>query len=520
MRKVAAMTLRFNNTISNLMMRLVGRNNEASVRYTRRSLLTVAHQSCRRSATRLAFACAVAITPRMALGDPGDPISVQSPTVIIDTASSPTGHAFFVEDKGIYEDVFTALGWKNPVLGGQHGNQTLVHPSLWFDNMVWIPWTNNGVPRINGFFNFLFDGFSIWLGTPWIVPTNNPVMPWQFNWATMEPPDVTGVIFQSGRGFLVASGFAWNSGPTGRLNIFGVTSPAQRYVYAGSPNSDPGVGIRELWWDGSQWNWSDHGRPPFTDKVALGRNSAVWDHMSQQGRVLLVAVNSSDPQSLPQLWDRFWDGSQWWWSELGNPFGTSPALNEQVVEMWSPVVVDGVQNGTYVVTAFVVGLHGTKQNSGNPQYRYELYAREKIGTAGWSDWIQLGNPTHAPFTDRSDAGFSRFVVDQGARWMDGKLLRGSLFGSTAFSTLPDTSNQLIHLFRDNKGWQWDTPVALPQPPAGGGMWIASHVSCAVLTNVFGYPGWHLTALMRDTTGAIWNREYDSNTAAWTWQKLQ
>jgi len=103
--------------------------------------------------------------------------------------------------------------------------------------------------------------------------------------------------------------------------------------------------------------------------------------------------------------------------------------------------------------------------------------------------------------------------------MDGNLLRGSLFGSTTFSISLDTSNHLIHLFRDNSGWQWDTPVALPQPPAAG-LWIGGSVSCAVLTNVFGYPGWHLTALMRDTTDAIWNREYDSNTAAWTWRKLQ
>jgi hypothetical protein len=491
------MTLRFNNIIRNLTGRLGGRNGNSLVRYTCRPLLTVARQSCRRSATRLAFACAVAITPRIALGDP---ISKQSPTVIIDTTSSPTGHAFFVEPKGIYEDVFTALGWTNPVLGGQHGNGTSVDPSLWFDNMVWIPWTNNGVPRINGFFNFSV-GTTILLGTPWMVPTNNPYLPWQFNWATMTPPDAAS--------FFVESGFAWNSGRIGRLNIFGMTSPTKSYVYVGD-------GIRELWWDGSQWNWSDHGTPPGTDTVMLGRNSAVWDHLSQQGRVLVVAANSSDSQSLPQLWDRFWDGSQWSWSQLGNPFGTRTGPNDQVVEMWPPVVVDGVQNATYVVTAFVVGRRGTNMNSLNPQYRYELYAREKIGSAAWSDWMQLGNPTQAPFTDSGNVGYTLFFVDQGARWMDGNLLRGSLFGSTKLT--PD-GNQLIHLFHDNNGWQWDTPVLLPQPQKGGD-WILSRVSCAVLTNVSGYPGWHLTALMRDSTGAIWNREYDSNTAAWTWLKLQ
>jgi hypothetical protein len=129
------MTLRFDDTVGNLTGRPACRNGNSSVHYTRRSLLTVAHQSCRRSATRLAFACAcaVAITPRIALGEW---IGYQSPTVIIDTTNSPTGHAFFLEPNGIYEDVFTAPGWTNPALGGQHGNGTSVDPSMWFDNMV------------------------------------------------------------------------------------------------------------------------------------------------------------------------------------------------------------------------------------------------------------------------------------------------------------------------------------------------------------------------------------------------
>jgi hypothetical protein len=243
----------------------------------------------------------------------------------------------------------------------------------------------------------------------------------------------------------------------------------------------------------------------------LKRNSAVWDHTSQRGHVLVAAQNISDPQSLPQAWDLFWDGSQWSWSQLGNPFGTSTASSDQVVTMVAPVVVDGIQNGSYVLTAFVVGYHGTNMNSGHPQYRYELYAREKVGTGAWSNWIQLGNPVNAPFDD-SGVGGSWFLVDQGARWMDGSLLRGSLFGI-------GPNSELVHLFHDNNGWQWDTPVPLPQPPAAS-IWINSHVSCGVLTNVFGYPGWHLTALMRDNKGVIWNREYDSNTATWTWRTLQ
>src|SRR5262249_47557698 len=154
---------------------------------------------------------------------------------------------------------------------------------------------------------------------------------------------------------------------------------------------------------------------------------------------------------------------------------------------------------------FVVGRRGNNANVFNSQYRYELFAREKIGSAAWSDWMQLGNPKQAPFTDLSNVWSTAFFVDQGARWMDGNLLRGSLFATTG--TSPD-GNQLIHLFHDNNGWHWDKPVLLPQPQKGVNP-IVSRVSCAVLTNVSGYPGWHLTALMRDGTGAIWNRENDS-----------
>jgi hypothetical protein len=106
---------------------------------------------------------------------------------------------------------------------------------------------------------------------------------------------------------------------------------------------------------------------------------------------------------------------------------------------------------------------------------------------------------------------SFFSVDQGVRWFDGSLLRGSLFGT-------DAQNRLIRFsVHDNDSWQWDTPVPLPQPPAPAApIGIASRVSCAVMTDA---SGWHLTALMRDINGTIWNREYEIGTSAWrqSWQ---
>jgi hypothetical protein len=222
------------------------------------------------------------------------------------------------------------FGWSGEL---HHGNGSTVDPSQWSDNMVWVPWTDNGESRLNGFFNFNV-GSTIWLGTPW-AEYSHAILQWQFNWAIMAPP-VDG-------SFIVQSGFGWNSGHTGRLNIFGMTLP----VPAGSviPSTQSGNGIRDLWWDGGQWNWYDHGRPPGTDEVALDRNSAVWDHVAQQGRVFVAA--SADRRALPQVWDLFWDGSQMSWELLGNPFGTSTSSDDQLIEMRAPLVVDGVQNGVY-----------------------------------------------------------------------------------------------------------------------------------------------------------------------------
>jgi hypothetical protein len=425
--------------------------------------------------------------------------------VVVDTGS--TGHAFFAEPTGLYEAFFSPPNWleQNRV---PLGNGTGQDPTLWSDNAVWIAWTNNGMAHISGFFNIAIPGSGgdSLLGSPWSVfapkcqpfkPCHNWLPQWQSGWdPTVGPPD--------SNGFFVESGFGWNNGPTGRLNLFGQTLPARDQVDCCPEPANNG--IRERYWDGSGWHWTDHGRPPGTDTVALGRNSAVWDHVSQQGRVFVAAGNTSDARSIPQLWDRFWDGNQWTWEPLGNPYGTTVAGNDRMVFMQAPVAVDGVLNGNYYLQVFVAGLRVINAQS-IPQYRFELYLIQKDPLQGWSPWYKLLNPDNAPFTtDINSAGASFFTIDQGVRWFDGSVLRGALFGS-------DTSGQLIRWFLDLNtwSWHWDTPSALPSGVIG------SRVSSAVVTDA---SGWHLTALMRDNNGTIWNREYDnSDTGTWaqSWQ---
>src|SRR5260370_18524687 len=126
------MTLQIGGTISNLIRRLIGRNSRTSGRHAGLSPPAPADEAFCRRAIWLGLTCAIVITPRIAVGEP---ISAQSPTVIVDTTNATTGHAFFVEANGIYnginEDFFSAMGWFNPALGGQHGNGTNVDPSQW-----------------------------------------------------------------------------------------------------------------------------------------------------------------------------------------------------------------------------------------------------------------------------------------------------------------------------------------------------------------------------------------------------
>src|SRR5262249_34373652 len=74
--------------------------------------------------------------------------------------------------------------------------------------MVWSPWTRNGMPRINGFFNFE-DGDTIWLGTPGRC------------WSSLESHGHSTDRSQppADGSFVVESGFGWNIRRAGRLNI-------------------------------------------------------------------------------------------------------------------------------------------------------------------------------------------------------------------------------------------------------------------------------------------------------------
>jgi len=67
------------------------------------------------------------------------------------------------------------------------------------------------------------------------------------------------------------------------------------------------------WWDGKQWRWDDHGKPPTS--VYLGTPVSAHAHHDGATQRIHVFFTSIDGH----LWARYWDGVNWHWSDQGTP---------------------------------------------------------------------------------------------------------------------------------------------------------------------------------------------------------
>ncbi len=68
------------------------------------------------------------------------------------------------------------------------------------------------------------------------------------------------------------------------------------------------------WWDGAQWNWENHGRPPGVLHFGPVGVLTVMDSPGSAQRPH-VFVRGSDGN----LWVNWWDGTQWNWMNQGRP---------------------------------------------------------------------------------------------------------------------------------------------------------------------------------------------------------
>ncbi len=103
----------------------------------------------------------------------------------------------------------------------------------------------------------------------------------------------------------------------------------------------------ERFWDGSKWTWSDTGKSVAGDPVILVRgNVASVDNAAVR---INLFVNGSDGR----LWERFWDGSKWTWSDTGLPVYVA---GEPIILVRGNVA--SVDNAAVRINLFVRGADG------------------------------------------------------------------------------------------------------------------------------------------------------------------
>ena len=343
----------------------------------------------------------------------------------------------------------------------RHRNFTNVVPEdSWHDSFVVLAsFAPEGGRRFNGFFGFHDRGTERLAIPSWEPDISGQ---WIYRTGTLTPPGhPTG-----GQGFSPQAGFVWQDpNRRRRLNVFGTI---QRRIGDTVPDSIPANSLRELYWDG-QWRWTDHGQPHEQGRVLIGPNSALWNPITRQGRVFVAAAPRGVGAVGPFVYLRFYDPAVGWtWQNLESPLDTISANNRRdwVTNLTAPVAVSRVENGTYKVNVFVVGLVTTDQFNVPRSFRWELFERFWDG-AVWSPWQRHGPvPGTATAPNQVDVGGA--MMTSGVVWHHGTTLRINLFGHTM-------SGDLIDFLWD--GSRWCSPAPIP----------ASDVRRAVRTSALRVP---------------------------------
>jgi hypothetical protein len=218
----------------------------------------------------------------------------------------------------------------------------------------------------------------------------------------------------------------------------------------------------ERWWDGSQWNWSDHGQP---GSVGLAQNQAPAIIAWQQG--VTTRLNLFARQADGQLIERWWDGSQWNWSTHGFPPGTTIGS--------TPAMIAWLQAGVVRINVFAQGGNG------------RLVER-------WWDGNQWNWSDHG-FAPGSTVNSAATIV----AWQNGGITRINLFAR-------GDGGRLIERWWDGNQWNWSDHGFSPATPLGPGAlgsvtWQSGSVT---RINVFGV----------GLDGRLVERWWDGN--QWNW----
>jgi hypothetical protein len=338
------------------------------------------------------------------------------------------------------------------------------------------------LPRFNAFYDFTNASGQLRVGAPswnWL--------PSGYSWSELQPPG-------SG-GFQPWSGFAWRNGQALRINMFGTvaTKGSDGIVYYRS--------LRELWYNGSSWAFTEHGRPPggSITHVRMGPSSAVWTNPTGVGEGYVFVTGSDE-----QLHYRYYSTTTcpgWCWDpvQLGRP--------ARARWMRTPVALTYSLGGRRRVTVFVSAETGDGQH---------LYSRHHNGSS-WEEWQDWGI---APGIDPLDATPANtrpgFDMTSGVVWWDRGVLRINLFGTTDRGTrridgrsVP-TGGKLVNFFWDGSRWSWGQTVPSPGTYDGVNPRQLQTMSAAVVNtrtwtrlSVFAVDHWGVT-LERYWDGSSWS----------------
>jgi hypothetical protein len=276
----------------------------------------------------------------------------------------------------------------------------------------------DGVYRANGFFAFADVQ----------APTGDPHVVVGQPWWRIPVADVAFDTFP--KDFLPRVGTTWYStpgptpnppGPTPRLNIFGAA------VFEAA-------NLRELYWDGANWNWHDHNRGPNGD--ALGASSLIFP---QPNHGYLFGVTAERDNI--GLFAYQPSAADWDWADFHGP---------EVTDLRAPVALTYSDDRGINVSVFTVG----RLNNGE----YHLFSIHQIFGNDWEAWQDYGAPPDEPASPCEDLPPTPDIIRT-------RFLSGEAFTMTSACVALDDQGLHIHLF----GHSDIVPLAVDPRAEGGGV---------------------------------------------------
>lgn len=282
-------------------------------------------------------------------------------------------------------------------------------------------------------------------------------------------------------GFRPFSSFTWMSGNALRVNVWGLAEV-------------PPVGggffqLRERFFDGTSWAFTDYPLPRRARTLKLGPHSAAWTNPTGNGQGFVAATDG-------ELYVLHWNGARWNWDELGTP--------DDDIDLRTPVTL--VHDSS--VSVFVVG----QDRDGA-----RLYVRRWDG-AQWQDWQDLGAPPAIVFPPNTDFSRTGFDVMAAVAWRNAAGVRRiNVFGQVdaeQTTTGRDLAAGLVEAFFDGTRWSWGRPAPVPS--------ALQDVRVDVVVTDAEVLDWadseRITVFAEDSRGDHW--EFSWNGARWDWTPLQ